>query len=312
MKFIEFVKTSLFGEIKEIKKYPSGQQNTTYKLNTSKGKFSLRIYSYKKCSQIEFEVALLNHCRRLKVLHLIKLNSSFIKTFNNKPFVVYKYLPGKQLKNFTKKQLKEIGEFIADFHNQTRNFKWNKHRYQFYNLPDWKIKQFEKFIRKKKVKHLSQLPKIIDELKQNRLSRNLPRGPIHNDIKPENVLFYKNKLSGVIDFDNSSFGPLVADLAKSMVWFGLQKNKFNLNQAMNIYQGYIGKKKLTTAEKDSLYKAIKFSFLSHIFVDYYMMAKGVLTNKYFEFIATDFYQAYKTFNLNEKEFNKVLDFHNSS
>ena len=139
--------------------------------------------------------------------------------------------------------------------------------------------------------------------------RALPHGPIHADVKPENVLFRRGKLSGVIDFDNAYRGPLLLDLAKSMVWFGLDRNHFSVKNARDIYRGYVSSQKLTMLEYKELYRMLKFAFASHLYVDFYMKAIGKIPASYFNFLMNDFYGAYEHFSstCDEKEFYSFLE-----
>ena len=59
--------------------------------------------------------------------------------------------------------------------------------------------------------------------------------------------------------------------------------------------GYVSKRPLTYNERGDIYKAIKFAFLSHVFVDYYMFAKKVTTEEYFNYIVKDLYISYNSF-----------------
>lgn len=294
------------GKIKSIKRYKNGQHNQNFKLISDTGKYTLRIYNYKKPSQIKFEVAVLNHIQSLKVPKLVKIHKEYICKLDDNYAIVYHYIQGTSLSSFTKKQLHEVGSFVADFHNKGTNFRWDNQRYKFYDLPKNKINKFEQAIKRANVKYLRYLPKIVFELNENKLSANLPKGPIHVDIKPENVLFYRGSLSGVLDFDNGYIGPLLLDLAKTMIWFGTKNKKFDISFARHIYQGYTKKRKLSNLEYKELYKSIKFAFLSHIFVDYYMRAIKATTQNYFDFIIKDLYASYKTFVMSEEEFYEIF------
>ena len=294
------------GNSQSIQRYKKGQRNDTYKVVSDKGDFSLRIYNFKKQSEIEFEVAVLACLKDLKVPRLVMLNQGFIENFNDKHAIVYDYLPGEELELFTPDQLRDIGAFIGEFHNRCANFVWKKKREQFYNMPDGKIEKYARACQEARVPYLDLLPQLIKELKANRLSRKLPQGPIHVDIKPENVLFHNGKLSGILDFDNSFIGPFILDLAKSMVWFGTQNKKFTLESTIPLYTGYASKRILNQLEKEELYKAIKFAFLSHVFVDYYMRSIGGISQDYFEFMVTYFYAAYNTFGITKEEFDRLL------
>ena len=61
-------------------------------------------------------------------------------------------------------------------------------------------------------------------------------------------------------------------------------------------------RKLIDLEYNELYKAIKFAFLSHIFVDYYMRATKVTSEEYFNFIIDDLYKSYLDFSIDKEGF----------
>jgi len=294
------------GRIHRVSRYPQGQHNQTFKVEAEKGVFSFRVYRYKKPSSINFEIALLTTLHGLPVPRLVKLGKGCLLRWKGEHCILYRYLQGTHLRSFSPRQLEEVGRFIADFHNRGRRFRWRKPRYRFYHLPDSKINRFTAIARRARVPYLKHLPSIITALKANRLSKALPRGPIHVDIKPENVLFHHGRLSGVLDFDNAYLGPLLLDLAKAMVWFGTKNRRFDVEAARSIYYGYRKKRRLTPQEHASLYKAVKFAFLSHIFVDYYMRAIKATSREYFAFIINDLYASYRTFTMAEKEFYRLF------
>jgi Ser/Thr protein kinase RdoA (MazF antagonist) len=72
------------------------------------------------------------------------------------------------------------------------------------------------------------IPLISDEDEQNlfeqNLEKNLPIGYIHADMHDDNVLFCSNeeKIAAVLDFDDMYIGPLLIDLAMTLVlWCGI-------------------------------------------------------------------------------------------
>lgn len=280
---------------KRISRFRNGAINRSYPVYTGKKKYVLRIYSHKTAVDIKFEIKLLSALRGLPVPGLIKIGNRTITQFNSQPAVIYGYIPGRHLKKFDKKQLRQIGAFLAKFHEQGRSFRWTGRRMKYYDFPEKKIGEYEQTIKRSKVKHKERLPGIIADVRRHAPDRGLGQGPLHIDIKPENVLFDKGDLSGVIDFDNSYIGPYLLDLAKTMLWFGLKKDRFNAGISKEVLRGYSSIKKLTGPEQKELPKIIRFAFASHLFVDFYMMAKKKIPEKYFDYLMTDFYKAYKNY-----------------
>lgn len=275
-----------------LQKYKLGEQNDSYLLKADNKRYTVRVFNHKKISQIRFEVILLNHIKGLEVPRLIKTKDRYIHKYKGKYIVVYEYIPGRHKKSFSDKELYEVGKFLGKFHNKGKGFRMSKEE-KLYDLPDAKISKMNKSITRSNITHKKLLPFIIEGLKESKLSKRLPKGPIHVDVKPDNILFKDGEVSGVLDFDNSYIGPYILDLAKSMVWFGSKNKKFKMPSP--IYKGYIKERKLNKLEEREMDNAITFAFLSHVFVDYYMRARKVTSKKYFDFIVNEFYQSYLDF-----------------
>ncbi len=307
MELSDLVKTLPVGKINNVSHLNEGFQNTIYLIDASKGLFCLRIYNKNKKSHISYEVAVLDRIEGLKAPRPIKVNGNYIIRFNDKYAILYEYLPGKHLKRISEKQLIQVGEFLAEFHKKVRDFQWDGYRYEWYNIPDWKIKKYAAYSKKKKLKYIEFLPEIIRDLKKNRLDKRLPRGPIHVDLSVNNALFHEGELSGVLDFDNSYIGPFVLDLGKSIMFFATtKKGRFDVKKSRVLYNAYIRKRPLTKLEHKELFKAIKYAFLSHIFVDYYMKAIELTTDEYFDFIINELYKSYRSISFSEKGFYEMF------
>jgi homoserine kinase type II len=295
------------GRIISINRYKHGVINDTYRVVCDKGAFSLRIYRKHVLKDVEFEVSLLEHLRGMKTPRITRIKSEKIIKIGGRYAVIYNYIKGVHLKLFIKKQLESVGAFLAHFHNKGYDFIWQKKRHKLYDLGLRRIKSIESLCKKNKIVRMDIFYEVKKEVIRNKLNKDLPRGVIHVDVKPGNVLFYRGILSGVLDFDNAYFGPYILDLAKSMVWFGLNKNSFCLGRASHLYRGYIKFRALSRKEYDSLFMAFKFAFASHIFVDFYMHASGKTSKEYFNFIIGDFYKAYKNLNFGHEEFYRALN-----
>ena len=94
-----------------------------------------------------------------------------------------------------------------------------------------------------------ELVNLVRELKYP----DLPFFPIHRDISSENVIFDKDKLIGVIDFDNVSVynEPLVKDIANLFLYSCFNKNKreeLNFRLAKSFFKMYSRTRKLSREE----------------------------------------------------------------
>src|SRR3989338_8449841 len=110
---VVFLQRLDFENIKSIRPYKQGQHNKTYKVVSSREMVSLRVYRYKKPSQIQFEIALLQKIKSLPVPHPVKRKGQFLHKFDGKWAMCYAYLPGTHRTVFTTMQLNEVGKLIA-------------------------------------------------------------------------------------------------------------------------------------------------------------------------------------------------------
>jgi homoserine kinase type II len=82
---------------------------------------------------------------------------------------------------------------------------------------------------------------------------NLPRGVIHADLFPDNVLFLGDSLSGLIDFYFACTDFLVYDLAVCLnAWCFESDLSFNITKGMALFTGYERLRKLQPEEIEAL------------------------------------------------------------
>ena len=292
----EIIKTQWpFGSIRSIERYEHGAINDTFHVTNETGEYSVRVYRHHALSDVQFEVALLEHLRGLPVPKIVPINGSNIWNINGQYAIVYEYIPGEHLNELTAEQLNEVGRFLAHFHTRGQGFSWQGARHEFYRFTPSRMNSIMALCEQKNIGYNDILQAIKKDVEKHQLASDLPAGPIHVDVKPQNVLYQDGKLRGVLDFDNAYIGPYVLDLAKSMVWFGLDNNSFDMQRAAEVYAGYISIRPLAKLEYKELYKALKFAFASHILADFEMYASGRTAKEYFDFMANDFYKIYQSF-----------------
>jgi len=280
--------------ILSIGRFENGVINETYHVKTERNQYVLRLYNYRKHGDVEFEIALLHHLEGLPVPHLVEVRGSYLMQYDGVPAVIYKYLDGNHLKHFTAEQHEDIGRFLATFHAKGSNFVWNKKRDGLYVFSPDRIEDMMHTVTSSDIPFQERLSALVQCVRACNPAVSLPSGPIHVDVKPENVLFYEGRLSGVIDFDNFYRGAFVVDLAKTMLWFGLDGPRLHIQKMKAVYRGYVKERTLRTDEFDALYNAMRFAFASHLFVDLYNYAKGIIPKSYFDFLMSDFYGAYSS------------------
>lgn len=298
--------------VRSIERLKEGFANRLYQVTTkNQGSYVLKIVIRNNPKRVQYEVTLLNFLQDLPTPKpMLALDGTYLKDYGKNKVMLYPFLPGTQQQRFSKKMLYQIGEFLGKLHLQTRRFRSNTKRIEYYSLSPQGIthmkKQIAKSLQDKEI--LAANEYMAKHIPKHLLPPNLPSGAMHIDLKPENTLFLRGKLTGVVDFDNSYNGPLVLDLAKAMQWFATKNGTFYIKRARLIYQGYITQRKLSKLEEQWLFSAIHFSFLSHVFVDTYYLAKHEmgLPKRYIIWLIKNMIRAEKHFALDPETFKEML------
>lgn len=291
------------GNLKKWSKIPEGLVNTKFLLQTNKGKFVVRISSKTK-KQLEFEVSLYNHIKSLTVPQLaLCSNKKYISIYKDKPFIVYKYIPGHTPKRITHSLVKQVGQFQARFHNLGKSFHHKISREPYtYDFPKKKVQSFHYQIARKIPKEFKASYNVVKKtLLSIRLPNRLPCGPIHLDIKPENVLVRDGKLVGILDFDNGYIGPYLVDLSKTIMWFCIKSGKLDNKKLESFLNAYQQIRPLTKIENGLLDHAILHAVASHIFIDYYRYQKGITPLAYLRMLHQEFYPILEKHENNHKK-----------
>lgn len=253
-------------KVTKIKKAKKGNVNHNWIIETKKKKFVLRkVHQDYKPKNLEFE---LNYLDKLKE----KLPCSVphpIKTKNLKNFIInkeglfwlYEYIEGIQKSKYGRKELSEIARITAKYHLvlEKLNLDNKVNELKSYNKKNMQ-KEFSQYLRKipknknkerviflKNAKNLLEILDNLDESSYNSLNKY----PIHRDLNPENLLWEKEKITAIIDFDNVSHvkDALIRDLAVIMQYFCSDKNRnFILKKAKFLLNEYIRYKPLTKKE----------------------------------------------------------------
>ncbi len=107
----------------------------------------------------------------------------------------------------------------------------------------------------------------------------MPKSLVHTDIKPENVVFHDNQITGFIDFDMCFYGETILDVASAALWWSLDEevNKENLTAFLEEYQK---PRKLLEIEKKFIKNALIFQALKNAYrYVYYVHEKPEIAKK---------------------------------
>lgn len=200
-----------------------GITNKIYELNTSSGKYILKILSKKDIDNIELSEELANYAYNsgINALTAIKLNNKYINTINGENVILYPYYEGKVLltKELTLEHIKVLANSLAKLHSlkiidNYTNTKYIKNDYKkLYELSlDNDNECFNLF-----KENIDKLLKIYDEVydSYSKLSNQLSY--VHRDFNRKNVLWKDNEFR-IIDWETSTIDNPSIDFFNS-IWF---------------------------------------------------------------------------------------------
>jgi len=239
-------------------RYTEGLQ-PIYIIKTSEGKFLLKQY-------FKFDYFRRNGLSLIRFL--LRRKYPCIKVFNSKkakPYVKYKgitfavfeFVEPEHRWNLSKNTAYEMGKYLGRLHTLARNFPIRK-------ITDYNYDSFLDTLRKNYYKTRNapeRFRKIFKYINNNfeklRVPSNLPKSICHEEFFPPHVRFRGQKLVKVIDWDEVNRNYMFYDLGTCTVSAFYSLN-LNFELLANIIKAYNNERKLTTWEKDHIFKAVQF------------------------------------------------------
>lgn len=260
------------GTIKKTKPLPTSG-NISYIVYTSKKKYLLRLsprgFKWRSRQEIDAELEIINYLLKNKFpapKPITAKNGERIIYWNNHFGYLREFINARPKLNPTPNEVNQFGELLGRFHNLVLNYRTKHTRKHIWDLKETRknFKQDKKMILNsnfaQKEKYLKRFAKEISAL---HFPASLPAGTIHEDLGKRHVLWRKNRIIGIIDFDRSYFGKLILDLGQAGRGWCFVNNweKWSNNNFHALINGYQRHRKLTTLEKKYLVDAIKFGIL---------------------------------------------------
>jgi len=190
------------------KHVPQAFENTVYFLQTTKGKYVLKIFEQTKVNAVKNQSKIQEYLasKNNPVPNIIKAkNGKDILYYQGKPIQIQEFADGKRVK-LTNKLIRKYGKVIGKIDSDLMKLKLPK-------FNPWGV-EFEfktmKIYPGKKLnlkKEHSKLLKEIKKLNKHKLTKSI----VHGDLNLDNTLVYKNKINAIIDFGDSHTGFLVTD-----------------------------------------------------------------------------------------------------
>ncbi len=247
-----FLETYDLGGVRALKGIAEGVENSNFLLHTEKGYFILTLYEKRvEADSLPFFLALMDHLaeRGLSCPRPVRARSgSALGHLSGRPAAIVTFLDGVCRNRPNVGNCERIGEALARLHRAAADFKGS--RVNALSLSAWpQLFAPLRFCADDVESGLAAAIAAELAFLKTRWPRDLPRGIIHADLFPDNVLFLGDEVSGLIDFYFACTDDLAYDLAICLnAWCFEPDGSFSIAKATALFEGYQRVRRLTPAE----------------------------------------------------------------
>ncbi len=225
----------------------AGSVNTTYLLETARGKHLLRVDEVKGELEVKRELDLLLFLRK----HGFPC-----------PQPIADHYDGHVLRaeRISAAQLENIGRMLADLHTIGKSYKKGiENRFSFE-----RVARLYGEVRGRLPTYFKRIVRTLDDevdYLQNYLETKLPKGIIHGDLFHDNLIVKGDKVVAVLDFEAASRGKFIFDLATAVNALCFDGEGYSLKRFEPLIAGYESLRALSLAEWDAFPNELRFSAL---------------------------------------------------
>lgn len=253
------------GKLTKVTGIPAGSVNTLYLLETTRGKFFLKIDEAKSVAAVQQELGLLQFLRARGLRcpqPLVDRHGQVLRLYHGKPLSLSLPLPGKAVSEtrLTPAHLTHVGEALASLHLLSEHApKSEENRFSFS-----RIVELYQEVREHLPGHFKQIVHALDDeigYQQEYQDDRLPKGLIHGDLFADNLLFRGDKVVGLLDFEAACYGKFLFDLATAVNALCYGEGHFVIERFEALLAGYQSRRPLTLIEWDAFPNELRFSAL---------------------------------------------------
>lgn len=233
-----------------------GVSNSNYFLQTERASFILTLYEKRiERDELPFFLSLMEHLAGAGLpcpTPVHAKDGSATGTLNDRPAAILTFLDGVSLRGPSAEYCAVAGRALATLHAKGVDFP--QQRENALGLSGWKKLASECAVDADNV--MDGLNALIDKelafLTANWPPK-LPKGIIHADFFPDNVLFVNKQVSGIIDFYFACNDAFTYDLAVALnAWCFEIDGSYNVTKGQGLLSGYQAVRRLESAELDAL------------------------------------------------------------
>jgi len=275
------------GNLKSFKLIKEGLINHNFDVRTEKGIFILRILKKGKGPRQkdnEFKALQFltknNYSYKTPIPILNKKNKK-ISRLKNRNVWVYKKLEGEHIKKCEVRHLRQVAKALAEYHKIIKKLGKIDNPPKWWTNLNWVLKEFEKMKKIKPKNNIDRLMlKNVDYVESLLKKYALLKHPknfllCHCDFNKSNLLWKKDKLVAVLDFDNCSYRPRIFDIAYAISQFCNKNSRIDQKKMQVFLQQYQKNTQLTKTEINQIFPMI----LRHQAMIFEWFYNGIQKNK---------------------------------
>jgi len=257
------------GTVKKFKLIKGGLVNHNYTLQTEKNNYIIRIVgdnSTKKLKHLRLQFKITKYLENNNFPYplptpLKSSNSKEITNINNKKVWVYKMIKGKNFDRPNLPQMKSMAKALAIYHKHIKKIRFEGFKDSSYQRIVNNFKKLNKLKPKDESDHLGLNYKdyFLNIFKNLKIDLDRNKLYLHGDFDSSNVLFKKDEVIAIIDFDDLSYAPRIFDIAVSIRDSCYTKGKLNLKRAKIFVKEYEKVTKLSKKEKEMIIPIILYA-----------------------------------------------------
>lgn len=249
------------GSIIEVESLDGGLANSSVKIKTQNGIYTLSICDEKNMEEIECLTTVLRYLEKydFPTTHVIKTKECQpVIEYAGKPVYVKRFIEGEVYRQLDSDMVYQLGEKLGLLHlippHRALATKFSYGIESFNEASSWPEKSdFGQWIKEKHI------------FLEGSMRRDLPKGFIHGDLFHDNCLFTKQKLVAILDFEEACFYYNLFDLGMCAIGSCSPDGLLSLELVKSLVSGYQNIRELDSIEKDQLqvfteYPAIATSF----------------------------------------------------